>query len=89
MNVTIQFSRPYQRFQLQNTVSSILVLPASSVVTVRNESRDTELMVNVDAKLDTIDAMKISGFNNRTDLAAFIQSIPNDVFTRISRMTLA
>lgn len=89
MNIVMQFSQPFQRFQVQNAMNNILVLPAGAVVTVRNEARDTELMVDVDASLDLIETIKITGFDNRTDVAAFINSIPGVAFTRISRITLA
>jgi hypothetical protein len=89
MNIILQFSNPYQRFQVQNAFNNVLDLPDGAVVTVRNEARDTELMVDIDAKLDTIDAIKVSGFDNKVDVAAFISSIPNAAFPRISRITLA
>ena len=89
MNVTLQFSQPYQRFQVQNAFNNTLVLPDSAVVMLRNESRDTELMVDIDAKLDTIVAIKVTGFISRVDVSAFIASIPNAAFGRISRITLA
>lgn len=89
MNIMMQFSQPYQRFQVQAAFNNTLVLPAGALVTLRNESRDTELMVDVDAKLDVIVAIKVSGFDNRVDVAQFINSIPNAAFPRISRITLA
>lgn len=89
MNITLQFDQPYQRFQVQNAFNNVLDLPVDSVVTLRNESRDTELMLDVDAKLDLIPTIKISGFTTRGEIAAFFNSIPNAAFGRISRITLA
>jgi hypothetical protein len=89
MNIIIEFSNPYQRFQVQNAMNNILVLPDAAVVEVRNESRYTELMLNVDASLDLIDCIKVSNFTDRVEVAQFINSIPNAAFTRISRLTLA
>ncbi len=88
MNIVIYFSQPYQRFQLQNAFNN-LDLPDGALVEVRNESRNTELMVDIDAKLDVIDAVKVSNFQNKVDVAAFITSIPNPAFARISRIVLA
>lgn len=89
MIITLQFNQPYQRFQVQNAFNNVLVLPVDAVVTVRNEARDTELMLDVDASLDLIETIKISDFDNRVDVAAFIASIPAAAFARISRITLA
>ena len=89
MNVTIEFSQPYQRFQVQNAFNNVLVLPANALVEVRNQSRYTELMNDIDAKLDVVEIVRVTGFADKVELAQFINSIPNATFGRISRMTMA
>lgn len=89
MNIVIEFTQPFQRFQLQNAFNNVLDLPANAVVMLRNEPRDTELMVDIDAKLDVIEYVKVSGFDNKVDVAAFISSIPGAAFPRIARIILA
>lgn len=89
MNIIIEFSQPYQRFQVQSALSNVLDIPDNALVEIRNESRYTELMLDIDGKLDTIDCIKVSGFDNKVDVAQFINSIPNAAFGRISRITLA
>jgi len=85
MDLSIEFSNPYLRSQLDQLLT--LALPPGAVVVARTKPRETALDDVVDADTDEIHQVSISPFTTMAELVAFLDSAPVGFHIRISRMT--
>ena len=86
MRCTIEFSQPYQRFQVRNGFQN-LNLPTAATISVRNSPRWDTVGTDAPSSLDTIDAVRVDGFTDWIQVAAFVQSLPPASFDRIARIS--